>query len=266
MENKKIAYFGPKASFTHEAALKYFNKNNIFLPLDRIEDVFRKVITEDVDFGVVPAENSIAGTIVDTLDLFVQTNVKIYDQISLEIIQNLLSNASKENIKRIYSNPSSFHQCSKYLFNNFPNVEYIETTSNSKAAILASQDKEGAAIGPLLCASEYGLKVIEKNINDFKHNETKFFIISNKMQDEFKTKSMIIFSVPNVPGSLFNVLKVFKKNNINMTRIESRPSKIKKWDYVFIIEYENSNIKKKNERLLCQLKKICDYFNYLGSY
>lgn len=266
MENKNIAYFGPKASFTHEASLKYFKKNNNFIAVDRIEDVFRKVITSDADFGVVPAENSIAGTVVDTIDLFVQTDVKVFDQVSVEIVQNLLSNTTKDKIKRIYSHPHSFHQCSKYLLNNFTSVEFVESTSNSKAAMLASQDKEGASIGPMLCASEYGLNIIEKNINDFKHNETKFFIISKDTQDEMKKKSMIIFSVPNVPGSLFNVLKIFKKNKINMTRIESRPSKIKKWDYVFIIEYENSKEKRNNEKLLNQLKKHCEYFNYLGSY
>ncbi|MBN2547340.1 MAG: prephenate dehydratase [Spirochaetes bacterium] len=266
MENKNIAYFGPKATFTHEAALKYFHKNNNFIPVDRIEDVFRKVINDDADFGVVPAENSIAGTIVDTIDLFVQTKLKIYDQISIEIIQNLLSKTTKEKIKKIYSHPHSIHQCSKYLLDNFPNIEYIESTSNSKAAILVCKDPDSASIGPILCAAEYGLNVIEKNINDFKHNETKFFIISKNFVDQLKKKSMIIFSVPNVPGSLFHALKIFKKTKINMTRIESRPSKLKKWDYVFIIEYENSEIKSRNEKMLKLMQKHCDYFNYLGSY
>jgi len=266
MENKNIAYFGPKATFTHEAALKYFHKNNNLIPVDRIEDVFRKVINNDADFGVVPAENSIAGTIVDTIDLFVQTQLKIYDQISIEIIQNLLSKTTKEKIKKIYSHAHSLHQCSKYLLDNFPNIEYIESTSNSKAAIQSSKDPDSASIGPLLCAAEYGLDIIEKNINDFKHNETKFFIISKNPVETLKKKSMIIFSVPNSPGSLFHVLKIFKKNKINMTRIESRPSKLKKWDYVFIIEYENSAIKSHNEKLLNQMQKNCEYFNYLGSY
>lgn len=266
MENKKIAYLGPKATFTEEAALRYFHENNSFIPVSRIDDVFRKVINGEADFGVVPVENSIAGTIVDTMDLFVTTDLKIYDQITIEIRQTLLSRYKREKIKKIFSHPNSFYQCSKYIFDNFPKVEYIETTSNSKAAVLALEEPFSASIGPLLCAKEYGLNVLEENINDFKHNETKFFIISKDLREEIKKKSMIIFSVPNKPGSLYHALKFFKKNKVNMTKIESRPSKMKKWDYVFIVEYDNNPDIKKVNRLLSKMEKLCDYFNYLGSY
>lgn len=266
MENKNIAYLGPKASFTNEACLKYFKKNNNFMPLTRSDDVFRKVITGEADFGVVPVENSIAGTVTDTIDLFVTTNVKIYDQVSVEISQTLLSKTNKDKLKRIYSHPHSFYQCSKYLFDNFPKVEYIETTSNSKAALLAAEDKEAASIGPRLCAAEYDLNILEENINDFKHNETKFFIVAKNPQDIFKEKSMIIFSAPDRPGSLYHVLRAFKATKINMTKIESRPSKLKKWDYVFVVEYENNGDSNKVKKLLHKIEKMCDYFNYLGSY
>lgn len=266
MQNKNIAYLGPKATFTEEAALKYFHQNNNFIPVIRIDDVFRKVISGDADFGVVPVENSIGGTIVDTIDLFVTTNLKIYDQVTIEIRQTLLSKCKRENIKKIFSHPNSFYQCSKYIFDNFPKVEYIEATSNSKAALLASEEPNSASIGPILCAKEYGLNVIEGNINDFKHNETRFFIISKDLQGIIKKKSMIIFSVPNKPGSLYHALKYFKKNKINMTKIESRPSKLRKWDYVFIVEYENDPNSKNANTLLEKMEKFCDYFNYLGSY
>jgi chorismate mutase/prephenate dehydratase len=267
MNNKNIAYLGPKATFTHEASLKYFNNdNNNFMPVNKIEDVFRKVIDNEADFGVVPAENSVAGTIVDTIDLFIKTELKIFDQVTIEIRQNLISNTAKDKIKRIYSHPNSFLQCSKYIFENFRNVEFIETTSNSKAALLAKNDIESASIGPALCASEYGLKLLEENINDFEHNETKFFIISKAEPETLKEKSMIIFSVPNKPGGLFKILKIFKRNKVNMTRIESRPSKIKKWDYVFIIEFDNPKTNLKLNKLIDQLKNACVFFNYLGSY
>lgn len=266
MENTKIAYLGPKATFTYEAALKYFDDNNTFIHVERIYEVFRKVINENAAYGVVPAENSSAGTIVDTLDLFVKTDLKIFDQITIEIKQNLLSKTTKDKIKRIYTHPHSFNQCSEYIFDNFAKTEYVEATSNAKAAIMASEDHESAAIGSILCASEYGLDVLEEGINDFKQNETKFFIISKNIQNKLKDRSMIIFSVPDKPGSLFNILKIFKNQKINMTRIESRPSKIKKWDYVFIIEYINPDNELKNEIHLKKLKKICEYFNYLGSY
>src|SRR4030042_790906 len=120
--SKNIAYLGPKATFTHEAALKYFNEGEVsFIPVNKIEDVFRKVIDGEVDCGVVPAENSVAGTIVDTIDLFIKTELKIFDQITIEIRQNLLSNITKDKIKKIYSHPNSFLQCSRYVFENFRN-------------------------------------------------------------------------------------------------------------------------------------------------
>jgi chorismate mutase/prephenate dehydratase len=266
MENLNIAYLGPKATFCHEASLKYFNHKNNFIPVDKIEDVFKKVIHGDADYGVVPAENSIGGAITDTLDLFIQTDLKIYDEITIEIKQNLLSKTTKDKIKRIYTHPQSYYQCTRYIFENFPKAEYIETNSNSKAAILASKDDESASIGPKLCATEYNLNVLEENINDYKHNETKFFVISKNIYEKLRTKSMIIFSVPNKSGSLFNILKIIKKNRINMTRIESRPSKIKKWEYIFIVEFENSKDPIKNKKLLDKLEKACKFFDYLGSY
>lgn len=266
MENKNIAYLGPKATFTHEASLKYFAENNNFIALNRIDEVFRKVIKGEADYGVVPAENSIGGTIVDTLDLFIQTDLKVFDQITLEITQNLLSTTTKDKIKKVYTHPQSFMQCSKYLFDNFKNIEYVETTSNAKAAMLAADDNMGASIGPRLCSSVYGLQILEEGINDFKHNETKFFIIAKELQQILKSRSMIIFSLPDRPGSLFDILKIFKWCKINMTRIESRPSKIKKWHYVFIIEFENSLNLKKHEKLIKNLQKKCIYFDYLGSY
>ncbi len=266
MENRKIAYLGPKATFTEEASLKYFHENNNFIPVIRIDDVFRKVINGEADFGVVPVENSIAGTITDTMDLFVTTDLKIYDQVTIEIRQTLLSKYKREKIKKIFSHPNSFYQCSKYIFDNFPKVEYIETTSNAKAAVLALEEPNSASIGPLLCAKEYGLNVLEENINDFKHNETRFFIISKEPQDKIKKRSMIIFSVPNKPGSLYHALKYFKKHKVNMTKIESRPSKLRKWVYVFIVEYENGSDPKRVNKLITKMKKLCEFFNYLGSY
>lgn len=274
MKNIRIGYLGPKATFSHEASIKYFEENiNInkdkkieFIPINKIYDIFEKINNSELDYAVLPFENSTGGTIGDTLDLFIKTELKIFDQIVLNVTQNLLSNTTKENIKRIYAHYQSFMQCSEYLNKNFSDVEIIEVSSNAKAAILASQDKESAAIGPLLCAKEYNLNLLEERINNKQNNQTKFFIICKQIRHIFKNRSLIIFSVPNKPGSLYKILKIFNKKNINMTKIESRPSKEKNWEYVFIIEYENSKFLKKNLSLLKTLKKSCDYFDYLGSY
>jgi len=266
MENMNVAYLGPKATFCHEAAIKYFGEANNLMPVTRIDDVFRRVINGEANFGVVPIENSVAGTIVDSMDLFVTTNAKIHDEVTLEIRQNLMAKIKHEAIKKIYSHSSSLYQCSKYLIDNFPKSEYIETTSNAKAAQHAAEEPDAASIGPALCAKEYGLNMLEESINDYKHNETKFFIIAKNTSLEQKNKSMIIFSVINKPGSLYHALKAFKRHRINMTKIESRPSKIRKWDYVFIVEYENLKDPKKIKKFLKNLEKHCGYFNYLGSY
>jgi chorismate mutase / prephenate dehydratase len=263
---KKIAYLGPKASFAHEASLKYFGSDQEFLPVNRINDVFNEVMKNDADFGMVPAENSIGGSVGDTLDLFINTDLKVFDQITLKIIQNLLSKTEKNGIKKIFSHPQSLMQCTNYIARNFPDIECIDTFSNSKACILASSESNSAAIGPRLCGDEYGLNIIEEDINDSKNNETRFYIVSNEINNNKKTKSLIIFSVPNRSGSLFDILKIFKKLRINMTRIESRPSKIKNWEYVFIVEFENSDDNSLNEKLIIDLKRKCDYFDYLGTY
>lgn len=262
----KIAYLGPKGSYTLEASLRYFGENNEFIPVNRVTDIFNEITHNEVNFGVVPAENSIGGSVADTLDLFVNTDLKVFDRITLKIVQNLMSRYAINDIKKIFSHPQSLMQCAGYITQNFPEIECIDTFSNSKACLMASTEPNSAAIGPRLCADEYGLNILEENINDRDTNETRFYIVSNKINNSLKSKSLVIFSVPNKSGSLFEILKVFKKLKFNMTRIESRPSKIKNWEYVFIIEYENSGNKTLDKQIIEELKKKCEYFDYLGTY
>jgi chorismate mutase / prephenate dehydratase len=264
--DKKIAFLGPNGTFAHEATLKYFSDKNEFIPVNRINDIFNEIVNNKIDFGVVPSENSVGGTIGDTLDLFVNTELKVFDQLTLKISQNLLSLTQKPKIKKIFSHPQSLMQCACYITKNFTDIECIDAFSNAKACMLAKNEVNSAAIGPRLCGKEYGLDIIEESINDSKNNETKFYIVSSKINDNLKSKSLIIFSVANKSGSLFDILKIFKQIKINMTRIESRPSKVKNWEYVFIIEYENSKDLNRNEKLINVLKKKCNYFDYLGSY
>lgn len=263
---KKIAYLGPKTTYTHEASLKYFTSNNNFIPARRIKNIFSLLTTNQVDYGVVPAENSTGGTIYDTLDLLIQTDIKIYDQITLKIRHNLLSRYSTEQINKIFSHPQSFIQCAEYLEKKFNNVELIDTLSNAEAANLARTTDHSAAIASQLCAQEYSLNILDSEINDNLKNETKFFVLTKKSNNFYKDKSLIIISIINKIGGLFNILKTFNKFEINMTKIESRPSKIKNWDYVFIIEYENPEAQHKNQELLNQLQKNCEFVDYLGSY
>ncbi len=266
MNNSKIAYLGPEGTFTHQAALLFFGNDNKFIPVSRIKDVFSAIYSGQANYGVVPAENSTGGVIADTMDLFINTRLKVYDEIKISITQNLLSNIDKSEIKRIYSHPQSFAQCSGYLSSYFPDVELVETNSNTEAAIMATKDKNGASIGPEMGAEMYSLQVLEKGINDNKDNTTRFFIVSNICRSELRTKSVILFSVPNKFGALYYILKIFKDNTCNMTQIASRPAKTKNWDYVFIVEFENLTNQKKNKKMIEKLKRNTDFFDYLGTY
>lgn len=260
----KIGYLGPEATFTHEAAVKYFSENEILQPRMKISDIFYAIASNEIDYGVVPAENSTGGSVSDTLDLFIETDVKIYDQLILEIRQTFLSNA--KDIKRIYSKEQSFYQCGKFLRDNYNEAEFITMFSNAAAAERAVKDEHGAAIGPVHLSSKYGLGIVNEFINDKDNNQTKFYIVSNEVRSEIRSKSLILFSVPNESGALLNVLSVLKKHNVNMTKIESRPSKRKNWEYVFIVEFENKVNEEETLVVLNEFKNLCSFYDFLGTY
>ncbi len=166
--SKKIAYFGPEATFTHEAALKYFSNEAEYLPAKQIKDIFTMLDKNLVEFGVVPIENSTGGSIADTLDLFIATDLKVYDQITMEIKHNLLKAKKTKVIKKIFGHPQAFRQCRAYLENNYPDVELIEMLSNAEGANLAQSVSDSAAIAPILCAEVYNLEILAEEINDNK--------------------------------------------------------------------------------------------------
>lgn len=261
-----VAFLGPQGTFTQEALFKYFGDDADSHSCSKIRDVFNSVIFKKTDYGIVPAENSVGGSISDTLDLFTQTDVKIYDQTSLKIKHNLLANCTKDKIKKIYSHPQVFLQCSEYINSNFKGIEIVETDSTSRAASIVKDEGNSAVIGNEILSKFYGIDIIERAVNDSGDNETKFFIISNEINPDLKSKSLILFSAKNSPGSLFKIIKIFNRKKINMTRIESRPSKINKWEYVFLIEYTNQSSREANEKLLKLIAEKTFFIKYLGSY
>ncbi len=267
MDNGKIiGYLGPKGTFTHEAAIEYFDSENNFVACNKIADVFHNVNDNLFDFGVVPIENSVGGTITETIDQFFKTQTRIYDQINISIRQALMKSIKTSSFNRIYAHDQSFRQCSLYLNRKYPTVELIETTSNAKAALLSSETENSASIGPEICAKEYNLEIMECPINDRNDNETKFFIITKIPQNELKSRGMVVFSLPNKAGALHRIIKIFNSSRVNMTKIESRPSMIKKWEYFFIVEYEIKNIKCKHEEFIKKIQHKSEFFKFLGSY
>jgi chorismate mutase/prephenate dehydratase len=263
----RISYMGPPASFSNIAALKKFGSSVRYLPVNTINDVFAEVEHGRADYGVVPIENSIEGAINYTLDMFMESDLKICSEISIEISHNLLAKCRMDKIKRLYSNPSVIGQCRMWLEANLPRVEVIEVTSTTKAAEMAVKEKGAAAIGSSLAAECYGLNMLARSIEDSPHNMTRFLVIGKvENRPTGKDKTSIMFAVKDRVGALHDMLVPFKKNRINLTKIESRPSKKRAWEYRFFVDmighHEDAGIKK----ALKQLGGVCTNLKILGSY
>ena len=263
----KVAYLGPKASNAYLAARKRFGASVGFIPVNTIFDVFREVEKDKAQFGLVPVENSTEGIISYTLDMFFNSELKISGEVSLPITHNLLAKGSKKEIKRVYSHPQALAQCRTWISNNLDSVQFIETSSTAEAAKLASQSKQNGAIANELAAEIYNLNVLEQRIEDSETNLTRFLVISKNISEKCEQmKTSIMFFVKDEPGSLYNMLEIFKRHNINLTKIESRPSKQKAWEYIFFIDFKGYWKDKKIEFALKDLGKKCISLKVLGSY
>jgi len=263
----KIAYLGPAASFTHLAALKKFGSQVEHISCDNIAQVFEKVEYTDCDYGVVPIENSIEGAVTHTFDILVDSDLKICSQILLEISHHLLSKTTLEKIKTIYSNPQVFGQCRHWLKENFPQAELVEVTSTTRAAQMAARQAHCAAIGSSVAAKVYHLKVIKKDIEDTAHNITRFLVLATEdVPPTGKDRTSILFSIKDKVGALHAMLGPFRRHRINLTKIESRPSKKKAWDYYFFVDFEGHRLDSHIKRALDELEGMCKYLKILGSY
>ncbi len=263
----KVAYLGPKASNTYIAARKRFGASVDFVPVNTIFDVFREVEKDKAHFGIVPVENSTEGIISYTLDMFFNSELKISGEVSLPITHNLLAKGSKKGIKRVYSHPQALAQCRTWISNNLSTVQFIETSSTAEAAKMASQSKQNGAIANELAAEVYNLNILEQHIEDSETNLTRFLVISKDISEKCKhMKTSVMFFVKDEPGSLYNTLEIFKKHNINLTKVESRPSKQKAWEYIFFIDFKGYCKDKEAEFALKELGEKCISLKVLGSY
>lgn len=264
----KIAYLGPEFTFTHIAGLKKFGSSVNYASCPTITDVYAEVEKGRCDYGVVPIENSIEGAVNHTLDMFIDSDLKICSEVYLEISHNLLSSQSdRAKIKRIYSNPQVFGQCRIWLESNLPKVQLIEVSSTARAAEIASSQKACACIASELAAKKYKLKTLYKSIEDSLHNVTRFLVIGKAdIRPTGEDKTSLMFSVKDKAGALHDMLTPFKKNGINLTKIESRPSKVRPWEYYFFVDLEGHSQEAKVQRAMAELKKVCSYMKILGSY
>ena len=262
----KIGFFGPRGTFTEEAASTI---GDHLIPFDSILEVLDAVEEDEVDIGVVPIENSIEGPVGVTLDLLVHDyDLKIKMEIIIPISHNLLINhdANIEDIKFVYSHIQALSQCRK--FTEKLGVVVTSTSSTSAAAEMVKGKKNSAAIGTKRAGEIYGLKIAASNIQDYKNNVTRFVVI-NKIDNEptGNDKTSIVFSImDDKPGRLYKILEVFADNNINLTKIESRPSKEKLGSYIFFVDFEGHREDKKIGNILNNIRSNLGYIKVLGSY
>ncbi len=262
-----IAYLGPPATFTHMAARQKFGGSIDYLEAETISDVFALVEKRTADYGVVPIENSTDGAVTHTLDEFAGTPLKICSEIYLPISNCLLSKGPREKIKKLYSRPEVFAQCRRWIQEHLSGVELIPTSSTSRAAEIVSRESGSAALAGPLAAELYGLNVLEQDVQDLGGNTTRFLVIGkeySKMTGNDKTS--LLFAVKHRVGALYEALSAFKKSNINMTKIESRPSKTKAWEYYFFVDIEGHADDARVQKALSELTEHCSLMTVLGSY
>ncbi len=263
----KIAFLGPEATFTHQAALKRFGSQVDFVPCDGIEDVFLEVEREGCDYGVVPIENSIEGAVNHTLDMFMDSDLRICAQVMLDVSHCLLARSNTDRVRRIYSKLEVFGQCRRWLQEHMAGVELIEVASTTKAAQIAARQKGSAAIGSALAAKIYGLKVRARDIEDSPHNITRFFVIGRDQAGPTgNDRTSLMFSIKDHVGALHEMLVPFKRYGVNLNKIESRPSKRKAWDYYFFVDLEGHAEDPRVKKALASLENKCKFFKILGSY
>jgi len=268
-DDLKIAYLGPEGTWTHQAAIKKFGHSVNYSAQASFADVFEQVTRRKVNYGVVPIENSTEGAVSHTLDLFVDSPLRICSQILLRIENGLMAAIPRNQIKTLYSHPQVFGQCRGWIQKNFPDAELVEVSSTTKAAQIArDQTVQGAAaLGGPLAAEMYGLKLLEEFIQDRATNTTRFLVIGEKTcPPTGHDRTSIMFAIHDRPGSLVKALQAFEQFHINMSKIESRPSKRKDWEYIFYVDLAGHCEDPKLADAIEELARHCSLVKLLGSY
>ncbi len=264
----KIAFLGPEGTFTHDAALKHFGHSVTTVPHGAIDEVFRDVEAGFAHYGVVPVENSTEGVVNHTLDMFMNSPLKICGEVELRIHHCLLSGEQAlSEIKTVYAHSQALAQCREWLDENLKNAARVAVNSNAKAARVASEEEGAAAIASLTAAEIYGLNALATNIEDEPDNTTRFLIISQKSPlPSGHDKTSMLLSIANRPGGLMKLIQPLSDSGISMTRIESRPSRRGMWEYVFFVDIEGHKDTPDVAKALRQLEENAAMLKVLGSY
>lgn len=264
----KVAYLGPAGTFSNVAAQQHFGSAPDFAPCASIDEVFHQCESGVTDFAVVPVENSTEGAVGRTLDLLLQTPLEICAEVVLRVRQNLMRKGdSLAGIARVYSHAQSLAQCHDWLSRHLPQAERVQVSSNAEAARMAAGEAGAAAIGPALAAQLYSLTVLAPDIEDEPNNATRFLVLGRvKSSPTGQDITSLIVSAPNRPGAVHEMLTPVAKNGISMSRIESRPSRTARWEYMFYIDLLGHAEDQPVAAALAELKQITPFMKVLGSY
>ncbi len=263
----KVGFLGPKDTFAHQAAIREFGSSVDFNAFEQIREIFAAVEKGWIDYGVVPIENSTGGTVHSTLDAFIDHECSVCSEILLPISHSLLADCPMSEVTRVYSHPQAFLQCGIWLKENLPKAEHIEVGSTAQGMLQAKQVPGSAAIGSEIAAEQYGLRILAKGIEDSQDNTTRFLVISktdsHRCGDD---KTSIMFSVKDRPGALYGILKPFNDLGVNLSKLESRPTKRKAWEQAFFVDATGHREDEVMQKAITALQEHCEEVRILGSY
>ncbi len=263
----RIAYLGPEGSFTHTAAMLKFGQSVDYEAVMDIRNIFEEVSKTHCDLGVVPVENSAGGGVIETLDALIDTDVMICAEVLMGIHHNLLANCPLQEIDKVYSKLEVFAQCRNWLSATFKETKTIAVASSAKAAQMAGNETRAAAIGSRIAAELYSLKIVCENIEDNANNVTRFLIISKEdAKQTGEDKTALLFSTAHKAGALADVLSVFKSSGVNLTKIESRPSKKREWEYYFFMDCQGHKNDANVSKGIELARQHCLQLSVLGSF
>ena len=264
-----VAYLGPEGTFTHQAALEYLGHSMNFTSCPTLHDVFLNVDSRKADLGVIPLENSIQGSVGQSLDLFLQYKVYIHAELYSRISHALLSaTLDQDQIRIIYSHPQALAQCSSWLRTNMPQATVVPVDSTATAAAKAEQEGPGAAaIGHPQLMSRYNLQIVAQDIQDLPDNWTRFLVIGpTPTQSSSRDKTTLLFTTPDKPGALAAILNLLASEGLNLTKLESRPMQGEKWKYVFFMDVQCDLSQEHYQAIMNSLTKLCHTMRILGCY
>lgn len=267
--DEKVAYLGPEGSFSNQAAFRRFGSSSELLPVSSVVDVFEEVHGKRADFGIVPVENSVEGSVGDVLDMFLEWDLSISAE-CFERVEHFLLSASGDmkDIKTVASHPQALGQCKRWIAANLYGVKLLETSSTAAAAKLAARDNEVAAIASEFSGTIYNLKTIQSYIEDSQRNMTRFVIVGREKPPPCgEDKTSIAFSVKDEPGVLYRAFFLpFSESDINLTKIESRPLRDGQWEYVFFVDFSGHCEEEAVRNALEKVEANCVFLKVLGSY